>query len=93
MWSAQCPPAKVHQRSGRNPQWWALVAPATTALDTLEKLRLDTMGAMASPNVQNRMNTLGVDLKGSGREELRAFMRTEAQRWQAVARTAGLQPQ
>lgn len=74
-------------------QWWALVAPATTPLDILDKLRLQTIGALASPTVQARMSTLGVDLKGSGRDELRAFMRAESTRWQAVARGIGLQPQ
>ncbi len=74
-------------------QWWALVAPATTPLEVLDKLRLDTISAMASPAVQTRMNTLGVDLKGSTRDELRAFMRTEGQRWQSVALATGLKPQ
>jgi tripartite-type tricarboxylate transporter receptor subunit TctC len=74
-------------------QWWALVAPATTPLEVLDKLRTESIGAMASPAVQGRMNTLGVDLKGSTRDDLRAFMRNEAQRWQAVALATGLKPQ
>lgn len=74
-------------------QWWALVAPATTALAVLEKLRIESIGAMASPNVQTRMNTLGIDLKGSTRDELRGFMRSESSRWQAVAVATGLKPQ
>jgi tripartite-type tricarboxylate transporter receptor subunit TctC len=74
-------------------QWWALVAPATTPLEVLDKLRLDAISAMASPAVQTRMNTLGVDLKGSTRDDLRAFMRSESQRWQAVALATGLKPQ
>jgi tripartite-type tricarboxylate transporter receptor subunit TctC len=74
-------------------QWWALVAPATTPLDVLDKLRLEAVSAMASPSVQSRLNTLGVDLKGSTRDDLRAFMRNEAQRWQAVALATGLKPQ
>jgi tripartite-type tricarboxylate transporter receptor subunit TctC len=74
-------------------QWWALVAPATTPLAVLDKLRSESIGAMASPSVQSRLNTLGVDLKGSTRDDLRAFMRNEAQRWQAVALATGLKPQ
>jgi tripartite-type tricarboxylate transporter receptor subunit TctC len=74
-------------------QWWALVAPVTTPIDILEKLRLETISAMASPAVQTRMNTLGVDLKGSSRDDLRAFMRNESQRWQAAATATGLKPQ
>jgi tripartite-type tricarboxylate transporter receptor subunit TctC len=74
-------------------QWWALVAPATTSIETLEYLRLQTIGAMINPKVTERMVTLGVDLKGSTRDELRGFMRSESSRWQAVAKTIGLQPQ
>ena len=74
-------------------QWWALVAPITTPIDVLDKLRLDTIGALASAGLQARMSTLGVDLKGTGRDELRGFMRSESARWQTVARDMGLKPQ
>jgi tripartite-type tricarboxylate transporter receptor subunit TctC len=74
-------------------QWWALVAPATTPLPLLDRLRLDTIGALSSPNVLSRMSTLGVDLKGSTRDELRTFMRSESERWQVVAKNIGLKPQ
>jgi tripartite-type tricarboxylate transporter receptor subunit TctC len=74
-------------------QWWALVAPITTPIEVLDKLRLETIGALASSGVQARMSTLGVDLKGSGRDELRGFMRSESTRWQTVARDVGLKPQ
>jgi hypothetical protein len=34
-----------------------------------------------------------VDLKSSSSGELRSFMRSEAERWQKVAKEIGLQPQ
>jgi tripartite-type tricarboxylate transporter receptor subunit TctC len=74
-------------------QWWAMVAPATTALDVIERLRTEALAALAHPSVRERLSTLGVDLKGSTRNELRAFLRLEAERWQEVARGIGLQPQ
>ena len=74
-------------------QWWALVAPATTSVETLEYLRSESIGAMASPKVMERLSTLGVELKGSTRDELRGFMRSESDRWQTVAKGIGLQPQ
>lgn len=74
-------------------QWWALVAPITTPIDVLDKLRLETIGALASAGVQSRMSTLGVDLKGTSRDALRGFMRSESARWQTVARDVGLKPQ
>jgi tripartite-type tricarboxylate transporter receptor subunit TctC len=74
-------------------QWWALVAPITTPIEVLDRLRLETIGALSSPSVQSRISTLGVDLKGSSRDELRGFMRSEANRWQTVAKGVGLTPQ
>jgi tripartite-type tricarboxylate transporter receptor subunit TctC len=65
-------------------QWWAMVAPA---------LRNDTVAALNFPSVKERLSTLGVELKGSSRDELRAFMRTETFRWAEIAKGIGLQPQ
>ncbi|WP_413762460.1 Bug family tripartite tricarboxylate transporter substrate binding protein [Variovorax sp. Varisp41] len=74
-------------------QWWALVAPATTPLEVVEKLRAEAVAALAHASVKERMSALGVQLRGSTTGELRAFMRAEAERWQRVAREIGLQPQ
>ena len=74
-------------------QWWALVAPITTPIDVLDKLRANTVAALASAGVQALMSTLGVDLKGTSRDELRGFMRSKSERWQTVARDVGLKPQ
>ncbi len=74
-------------------QWWALVAPATTSIETLEYLRSESLGALVQPKVLERLSTLGVDLKGSTRDQLRSFMRDESSRWGVVAKSIGLQPQ
>lgn len=74
-------------------QWWALVAPATTPLDALEVIRAQALRSMTDMKVLERLSTLGIDLKGASREQTRAFMRAEAERWQTVARSIGLQPQ
>ena len=74
-------------------QWWAMVAPATTPLDVIEKLRREAIAALEHPSVKERMSVLGVQMKGSTPGELRAFLRSEAERWQKVAHEVGLQPQ
>lgn len=71
-------------------QWWAMVAPATTPIDVIERLRTEAVAALAHPSVRERLSILGVELKGSSRDELRAFMRAESTRWQGVARGVGL---
>jgi tripartite-type tricarboxylate transporter receptor subunit TctC len=74
-------------------QWWAMVAPATTPIEIIERLRAETIAALDHPSVKDRLSTLGVDLKGSGRDQLRGFMRFETARWAEVAKSIGLQPQ
>ncbi|RSZ47068.1 MULTISPECIES: tripartite tricarboxylate transporter substrate-binding protein [unclassified Variovorax] len=74
-------------------QWWAMVAPATTPLEVIEKLRREAIAALEHPSVKERLSVLGVQMKGSTPAELRAFLRSEAERWQKVAQEIGLQPQ
>jgi tripartite-type tricarboxylate transporter receptor subunit TctC len=74
-------------------QWWAVVAPATTPIEIVERLRSEVVAALNHPATRQRLNTLGVDLKGSTRDELRSFMRAEVARWSAIAKNAGVKPE
>lgn len=74
-------------------QWWAVVAPATTPIEIVERLRAEVVAALNHPATRQRLNTLGIDLKGSSRDELRSFMRNEVDRWGAIARKAGVKPE
>ena len=74
-------------------QWWALVAPATTPIEVIERLRKEAISALEHPATRERLTTLGIDLKGSTRDELRSFMRDEVSHWGAVVRKIGLQPE
>jgi tripartite-type tricarboxylate transporter receptor subunit TctC len=71
-------------------QWWALVAPATTPIEIVERLRKEALAALAHPATRERLTTLGIDLKGSTRDELRAFMRDEVEQWGGIVRKAGI---
>jgi tripartite-type tricarboxylate transporter receptor subunit TctC len=75
------------------PQWWALVAPATTPLDVVERLRTEAIAALAHPSVRTRLEGLGIGGQGSSRDALRAFMRNEVARWGEAAAKAGLRPE
>jgi tripartite-type tricarboxylate transporter receptor subunit TctC len=74
-------------------QWWAVVAPATTPIEIVERLRAEIAAALAHPSTRERLNMLGIDLKSSTRDELRSFMRTEVERWGVIARKAGVKPE
>lgn len=71
-------------------QWWAVVAPATTPIEIVERLRNEIAAALAHPSTRERLGTLGIELKASSRDELRSFMRSEVERWGAIARKAGV---
>jgi tripartite-type tricarboxylate transporter receptor subunit TctC len=74
-------------------QWWALVAPAATPVAVLERLRTEAAAALAHPETRTRLTSLGIELKGSTRDELRTFIRAEVERWGAIAREAGVKPE
>ncbi|MDP4076072.1 tripartite tricarboxylate transporter substrate binding protein [Acidovorax sp. A1169] len=74
-------------------QWWALVAPATTPIEVIERLRKEAIAALEHPATRERLTTLGIELKGSTRDELRGFLRDEVGHWGAVVRKIGLQPE
>ncbi|SDM74745.1 tripartite tricarboxylate transporter substrate binding protein [Polaromonas sp. JS666] len=74
-------------------QWWALVAPATTPLEVTERLRLELLSAMSDLKVVEKMSALGVEMKGTSRDQLRSFLRSESERWRTLARNVGLKPQ
>ncbi len=74
-------------------QWWALVAPATTPIEIVERLRKEAVAALAHPSTRERLTTLGIDLKGSTRDELRAFMRNEVEQWGGIVRKVGIRPE
>lgn len=74
-------------------QWWALVAPATTPIEIVERLRKEALAALAHPSTRERLTTLGINLKGSSRDELRTFMRNEVEQWGEIVRKAGIRPE
>lgn len=71
-------------------QWWGLVAPATTPIPILERLRQEVAAALVHPVVRDRLNALAVDLQASSRDEFREFLRAEVQRWGTVVRDANV---
>lgn len=71
-------------------QWWALVAPATTPLPVVERLRGEAAAALAHASVRDRLSALAIDLRATQRDELRSFMRAEVARWGQVAQEIGL---
>ncbi len=74
-------------------QWWALVAPAATPAEIVQRLNKEVASALAHPATRERLTSLGIELKGSSPEALRGFMRSEVEQWGSVVRKAGIRPE
>ena len=74
-------------------QWFGLLAPAATSREIVNRLHAETVRALQSSDVKNRLAADGADPVGSTPEEFAAFMRSETAKWAKVVTQAGIQPE
>jgi tripartite-type tricarboxylate transporter receptor subunit TctC len=70
--------------------WYALVAPAGTPAAIVERLNAETVKALASADVRDRLATLGVEPVGNSPSEFAAMQKNETTRWGKLAKEANL---
>ena len=70
--------------------WYALVAPAGTPPAIIDRLNAETVKALASPDVRERLATLGVEPVGNSPSEFAAMQKSETSRWAKLAKEANL---
>ena len=71
--------------------WLALVAPAATPRDIVDKLHAEMAAIMAQPDVQQRVIELGnIPLTSPPVAELQRYVKSEIGRWGKVVEKAGL---
>lgn len=70
--------------------WYALVAPAGTPPEIVDRVQKEVARALQLPDVKERLAGLGAEPVGSTPAELAARMRTESARWAAVVKAAGI---
>jgi tripartite-type tricarboxylate transporter receptor subunit TctC len=74
-------------------QWFGLLAPAATPREIVSRLHTETVRALQSAEVKNRLSADGADPVGSTPEEFAAFLRSETAKWAKVVKQAGIQPE
>lgn len=74
-------------------QWWAIVAPARTPSAVVSKLGDEVRAALANPQTKARLDSQGIDLKASSPAQLGDRLRGEVDRWAALVKQAGIQPE
>jgi tripartite-type tricarboxylate transporter receptor subunit TctC len=70
--------------------WFGLLAPSGTPKDVLDKLHLETVKALAMPQIRKKFDELGLDPVGNTPVEFAAVIRKETPEWAKVIKDAGI---
>ncbi len=72
------------------PGWYAFYVPAKTPQDIIRKIHADTATALADPNVKGKLEQNALFVIGSTPEEMRAYHKSEMDRWGPLIQQAGI---
>jgi tripartite-type tricarboxylate transporter receptor subunit TctC len=73
--------------------WNALFAPAGTPPEVIQTMNRQLAEILKDPDLRKRFADLGTEAKGSTPEEMGAIMHRDIDKWAAVIKQAGIQPQ
>jgi tripartite-type tricarboxylate transporter receptor subunit TctC len=73
--------------------WNALAAPAKTPRVIIDRLNREVRTAAAAPDLRQRLQDLGVDVRASSPEELRAHLVSDIAKWKTVIERAHIEKQ
>jgi len=73
--------------------WYGIVAPAGTPGTAIERLNAEVRRIVATPELKARLDQEGAIAAAGTPEEFGAFIASEIDRWGAVLKKAGIQPQ
>ena len=70
--------------------WYGLAAPAGTPRPIIDRLNADLRRTMASPDVRDKLVSIGGDLTVNSPDEFASMLKSEVGRWQKLARDTNL---
>lgn len=70
--------------------WIGAVMPAGTPKDVREKVGVEILKIVRSPEFEQRMTTLGMITRPAGPEEFGAFIKSEFARWGTIIKASGI---
>jgi tripartite-type tricarboxylate transporter receptor subunit TctC len=73
--------------------WYALMVPAGTPADVIDKLGAATVRFLALPDTRAKLAAQGMDPGGGSAQELAATVRAESARWGDVVRKQNIKPE
>jgi tripartite-type tricarboxylate transporter receptor subunit TctC len=72
--------------------WYGLLAPAGTPPAIIRRLHLETVKALAQPDLRAKLSDQGLDAIGNSPEEFAAIIKSETPTWAKVIRDAAIKP-
>ncbi len=73
--------------------WFAIMAPAGTPNDVVQKLHDNTVKGVAKSDVQAKLGTIGITPAPMNPEELGRFIKVEIAKWARLVKEAGIEPE
>lgn len=70
--------------------WYGLLAPAGTPATIVRRLSLETVKALALPDLRAKLADLGLDATGNSPDEFAAIIKVEMPKWANVIKDAGI---
>jgi tripartite-type tricarboxylate transporter receptor subunit TctC len=70
--------------------WYGLCAPAATPTPVLDKVHADITAVLRTPEIQQRLKDLVVEVAPTTPQEFAQFIRAETARWARVIKAAGI---
>jgi tripartite-type tricarboxylate transporter receptor subunit TctC len=70
--------------------WFALLAPAKTPGQIINKLNSEVVAVLQQPDLRQRLHGLGAEVRTSTPGELNDYIRSEIAKWAKLIKTAGL---
>ena len=72
--------------------WYGLLAPARTPATIVRKLHLETVKALALPDLRAKLTDLGLEGIGNSPDEFAAIIKSEIPKWAKVIKESGIKP-
>jgi tripartite-type tricarboxylate transporter receptor subunit TctC len=72
--------------------WFGLVAPAGLAPELVARINRDTNAVLALPEVRVPLETVGMIVATGSPEQFRGFIASEIEKWTALVKATGIQP-
>ncbi|MEK6593097.1 MAG: tripartite tricarboxylate transporter substrate binding protein [Pseudomonadota bacterium] len=73
--------------------WFALLAPAKTPGQVINKLNSEIVAILQHPDVKERLHGLGAEVMTSTPAELNDYIRADIAKWAKVIKAAGIKPE